>query len=278
MRTEIENYIQSLKGASVSTVRQYKERLSQLERFADGKPLTKELVESWIEHLLVKKGVCNSSACSYRATGKQLLEFVYPDVNFRKMRYEGLKSAPRRREIFKDWEIQDLLKATTGEWHLAIWIASETALRLGDIAMLKWDHIVTEEGGSGIRLEPHKTQKHGRLAECPISEKLAETLAKRHLESSSWESHVRDYVLPDMSVRYRFDGHRTLSVLFLRLAKKAGIPGKSFHLIRNQVITNWIAKGHTAEFISALTGQTITQVLKYSRLSLAAKRKILLQW
>lgn len=276
MRTEIENYIQSLKGASVSTVRQYRERLSQLEKFADGKPLTKELVESWIEHLLEKKGVCNSSACSYRATGKQLLEFVYPDVNFKKMRFAGIKSAPRRREIFRDWEIQDLLKATTGEWNLAIWIASETALRLGDIAMLQWSSVLIEE--QGIRLEPHKTQKHGRLAECPISDKLVETLAKRRLESASLESHVRDYVLPDMSVRYRFDGHRTLSVNFMRIAAKAGIHKKSFHLIRSKAITDWIVKGHTAEFISSLTGQTISQVQKYAKLSLAAKRKILMSW
>lgn len=278
MRSEIENYLGSLRGASTSTLRQYRERLGQLEKFLDNKPLTKENVELWIEHLLNERGVCNSSAASYRATAKQVLEHTYPDVSFRKMRFEGLKSAPRRREIFRDWEIQDLLKATSGEWHLAIWIASETALRLGDIAMLTWTQIVTEEGGSGIRLEPHKTQKHGRLAECPISEKLAETLAKRHLESSSWQEHLRPYVFPDLSTRYQIDGHSTLSVMFLRLAAKAGIKGKSFHLIRGYRITEWIIKGHTAEFIGSLTGQTCTQVLKYSKISLAAKRRILCQW
>lgn len=276
MRTEIENYLGSLRGASVSTLRQYRERLGQLEKFLDKKPLTKENVELWIENMLTVRGVCNNSAASHRATAKQLLEHTFPDLSFKKMRYEGLKSAPRRREIFKDWEIQDLLKATTGEWNLAIWIASETALRLGDIALLKWSSVLIEEGG--IRLEPHKTQKHGRLAECPISDKLVETLAKRRMASASVQEHLRDYVLPDMATRYLFDGHRTLSVLFMRLANKAGIKGKSFALLRNYKITDWLCKGHSAELISSLTGQTISQVLKYSRLSLAAKRKILLQW
>lgn len=276
MRTEIENYLGSLRGASTSTLRQYRERLGQLEKFLDNKPLTKENVELWIEHLLNDRGVCNSSAASYRATAKQVLEHTFPDMSFKKMRYEGLKSAPRRRPIFLNWEIEELIKSTDGEWRLAIQLASETALRLGDIAMLKWSSVLIEEGG--IRLEPHKTQKHGRLAECPISDKLVETLAKRRLESASLESHVRDYVLPDMSVRYRFDGHKTLSVNFMRIAAKAGIKNKSFHLIRGYRITEWIIKGHTAEFIGSLTGQTCTQVLKYSKISLAAKRRILCQW
>lgn len=274
------NWLQSVKPrVSKVTYSQYANHIQILAKYAQdqGKEIDAETTEKWLKHLHEDKKLRGKTLSIYRSIAVQYIEHVAPGSS-RPLSELLLRSAPRKRDLFTASELdrieevanQDSVPIADGvetEWATAIKIARATALRLGDVATLRWDSILIEE--KGIRLEPHKTKKHGKVSEVPLSDEMIEMLAKRRMAI------LGDYVLPSFAAEYIQNGHNKISKHFLALARKAGVPWKSFHLVRNFVITNWLKEGKSAELISQITGQTIDQVLKYARFTMADKRKAL---
>lgn len=273
-------WLQAVKPrVSKVTYSQYANHIQILAKYAQdhGKEINAETVEQWLKHLLEDKKLRGKTLSIYRSIAIGYLEHSSPGSS-RPLKQIILRSAPRKRELFTDAELdriekvanQDSVPIAEGvdsEWTTAIKIARATALRLGDVATLRWDSILIEE--RGIRLEPHKTKKHGKVSEVPISDELITMLAHRRMAITG------EYVMPLLGVEYIQNGHNALSKWFLALGKKTGVRYKSFHLIRSMVITNWLKEGKPVELISQLTGQTPAQVMAYCRFTLEDKRKAL---
>lgn len=248
-----------------STVEHYRARLTQFCQFVGDRRCTVETVDKWTQELM-GQNLGNSTVNLYRKTALAFVEF---QVGKSRPRNLILKSSTRERGVFSDAELDLIELKAEGFWKPAVKIARATALRLGDVAMLRWVQVDMDAGG--INLEPKKTERKGRKAEIPLSDPMVKWLAQLRMES------VSEYVIPEMATHYMTDRHKTLSVQFLRLAGKAGIRGKSFHLIRNYCITKWLAQGITPALISTVTAQSIAQVMKYQRLTIEDKKKIFFQ-
>lgn len=238
-----------------------------------GKEINIPVIEEWLEELRRKRKCCGKTLSIYRSVAVNYLEHVQPGSSA-PLKKIVLKSEPRRRDIFTEGELdriqevfdQDYQKPDC-EWSIAIQVCRATALRLGDVCTLRWDAVLIKE--MGLRLVCRKTRKLGKISEIPISSALTEKLAARRLEIHG------EYVFPHLAAEYLERGHNPLSKEFLKNAVNAGVRGKSFHVLRNTVITNWLRDGRSAELISQITGQTIVQVMRYARFTLEDKRKAL---
>lgn len=260
------------------TYSQYSNHIQILAKYAQekGKEINAETTEQWLKHLHEDKKLRGKTLSIYRSIAVQYIEHVAPGTS-RPLKQLLLRSAPRKRELFTPGELDRIQEVANkdiypadgieSDWATAVKIARATALRLGDVATLRWDSVLIEE--KGIRLEPHKTKRHGKVSEVPLPDEIVDLLAKRRLAVLS------EYVIPLFAAEYISNGHNTLSKNFLALAKRAGVLKKSFHQIRATKITEWLAKGVTAEVISQITGQSIYQVMKYAKLSMADKRRML---
>jgi integrase len=147
-------------------------------------------------------------------------------------------------------------------WQCAVQIASETGLRLGDIALLEWKSF--EKAG---RLVKH-TSKTTQRVDVPISDEVIALITKIPA------SHDR-YIFPHQAEVQRDVKRRSLmSVQFGRLCKSVGIEGKSFHCIRHTVATDKLKASNKEELarrlaeslslkeIAALLGHSNTKTTK----------------
>jgi integrase len=265
IRPAIETFLAALRPLNApSTIEHYKARLDQFAQFVGERRVNSIEIDRWTECLIHEKKLSPETVSAYRKTVIHFFEFKPA-----KVREFTIRAAPRERGIFLPGELDRIQAAATGYWSLAIKVARASALRLSDVAMLQWSSVMVAQ--RGLRIEPRKTKNHGRAAEIPIADSLIEELARVKLETTG------PFVLPAMAVKYQYDRHKTLSMEFIRLARSVGVMGKSFHTIRNAVITEWLERGISPAMISTVTGQSVTQVMAYQRTTIESKRKLFCQ-
>lgn len=264
---DIEEFLAGRKGIGPVTIEGYRGTLLSWLKFANGRHLSIEVFNDWINHLEnVKKIRANSIAKVYWIA-REYLEWRRPGSKAKIPDWTKV-SARRERPQFTEEDFQKLLANVKGEWRLAIWIAKETGLRMGDVATLEWSEIRLDK--KGIRLEPNKTKRHGKVCEIPLPNALCGYLATQRLE------HPKEkYLMPEMSIQYQWDRHKSLKRQFLRHCEKLGIKGKSFHLIRNYRITTWLKNGVSPAIVSTILGLSVNQVMSYSALTMDDTRKAL---
>lgn len=151
--------------------------------------------------------------------------------------------------VFTDIELDTLLKSADPFWKAAITLATETGLRLSDIAQLEWGSTV---GGRVIVW----TDKTNTRVDLPLTAAIESALA----QVSS--THIQ-YVFPEQREVILDPKRRSLlSIQFTRLCKKAGINGKTFHCLRHTYASRRHGEGLTVEDIGAELGHRGTDTTK----------------
>lgn len=143
---------------------------------------------------------------------------------------------------FTEAEIQLLRRELTDWWRLAVMIADETGLRLGDVASLEWDSL-SEPGQITVW-----TDKHDKRVSLGISEELtAELWAMRR-------THAR-FVFPEQAKLNADPKTRSkLSLYFTRELNRLGIFGRSFHCLRHTFATRHARLGASIDEIREKLG------------------------
>ena len=150
----------------------------------------------------------------------------------------------RTRRLRDDEEVRLLEAAKTygGEiQHLIPW-AIETAMRRGEIAAMRWEHL---DRKARVLLIPET--KNGTPRRAPLSSKALQVLddLPRQLDGAVWS------MRPD-----------SISQAFERVCKAAGIEGLTFHDLRHEATSRLFEKGLNPMEVAAITGHKTLQMLK----------------
>jgi len=153
---------------------------------------------------------------------------------------------PRGRERrLQDGEEEKLLTAASdygGEiQHLIPW-AIETAMRRGEIAAMRWEHL--DKKNRVLRIPE---AKNGEARTVPLSAK-----AMQVLESLPRQINGKVWSMRDMSISHAF----------VRVCKRADIEGLRFHDLRHEATSRLFEKGLNPMEVLAITGHKTLQMLK----------------
>lgn len=279
MNSHITEFLNEVKRTrSNSTCLQYSSRLAMFNLWLPNKPVwTRKLITDYLYNLQDMK-VAQSSIVQMQSTLSAFYSFLVSDGILEANPLKGSKkiaqkanSAPKL--VFTENEYVCLKDQAKGHWWgAAIQIAWHTGLRLADIALLKWEEVSMAD--HAIRLNPQKTERHGKSVEIPMSPRFFEWI--QHWFAPQPNTGPFKYVLPEMAAHYLADGNKSLSSQFGRMLKKCGIVGKSFHSFRHTYVTRMLAAGMSVAMLSTITGQSIQVISRhYNHISLDDKKKFL---
>ena len=129
-----------------------------------------------------------------------------------------------------------------GEIGPVITWAIETAMRRGEIAAMRWEHLDRQ---ARVLLIPET--KNGTPREVPLSTVALQVLDSlpRRLDGLVWN------IRPD-----------SISQAFERVCKAAGIEGLTFHDLRHEATSRLFEKGLNPMEVAAITGHKTLQMLK----------------
>ena len=148
----------------------------------------------------------------------------------------------RRLEDGEESRLIEAAKAYGGEiQHLIPW-AIETAMRRGEIAAMRWEHL---DKKARVLLIPET--KNGTSRRVPLSSKalaVVEVLPRR-IDGAVWN------MRPD-----------SISQAFERVCKAAGIEGLTFHDLRHEATSRLFEKDLNPMQVAAITGHKTLQMLK----------------
>jgi integrase len=136
----------------------------------------------------------------------------------------------------------DAAKTYGGEIHLIITWAIETAMRRGEIAAMRWEHLDRQ---ARVLLVPET--KTGTPRRVPLSSRALQSLEglPRRLDGKVWG------LRPD-----------SISQAFERVCKAANIEGLTFHDLRHEATSRLFEKGLNPMEVAAITGHKTLQMLK----------------
>nr|WP_297388446.1 site-specific integrase [Acidiferrobacter sp.] len=150
----------------------------------------------------------------------------------------------RDRRLVDDEPARLLTTAATygGEIGPLITWAIETAMRRGEIAAMRWEHIDRKDR---VLLIPET--KNGTPRQVPLSTVALQALDSlpRRLDGLVWN------MRPD-----------SISQAFERVCKAAGIEGLTFHDLRHEATSRLFEKGLNPMEVAAITGHKTLQMLK----------------
>ena len=150
----------------------------------------------------------------------------------------------RTRRLVADEEARLLEAAKTygGEIHRIITWAIETAMRRGEIAGMRWEHL---DRRARVLLIPET--KTGTPRRIPLSSRALQVLENlpRRLDGKVWG------MRPD-----------SISQAFERICTTAGIEGLTFHDLRHEATSRLFEKGLNPMEVAAITGHKTLQMLK----------------
>lgn len=158
-----------------------------------------------------------------------------------KVRVEGLtfeQKEPKKRELFTE---QDMIRLDMVEdpfWSVAIGLAYNYGLRLGDIAKLEWASVRDNELIVW-------TDKHDRRIVLPLIQAIP-------------GERIGRYVFPVQAATRQ----SALSQQFTRLCAKHGVKGKCFHGLRHTFAVNRRELGDTVDEIRLKMGHVSTETTK----------------
>ena len=158
----------------------------------------------------------------------------------------------RDRRLIDDEQIRLLnaAQAYGGEIGAIITWAIETAMRRGEIAAMRWEHLDRKDR---VLLIPET--KNGTPRQVPLSTVALEILSQR--------DPLRGDGLPK-----RMDGRiwgmrpDSISQAFERVCQAAGIEGLTFHDLRHEATSRLFEKGLNPMEVAAITGHKTLQMLK----------------
>ncbi|MHB1529973.1 MAG: tyrosine-type recombinase/integrase [Acidiferrobacteraceae bacterium] len=150
----------------------------------------------------------------------------------------------RTRRLQEDEEGRLLATAEAygGEIHRVIPWAIETAMRRGEIAAMRWEHL---DRKARVLLIPET--KTGTPRRVPLSTRALQVLEglPRRLDGKVWG------MRPD-----------SISQAFERVCSAAGIEGLTFHDLRHEATSRLFEKGLNPMQVAAITGHKTLQMLK----------------
>ncbi|WP_298135566.1 site-specific integrase [Acidiferrobacter sp.] len=150
----------------------------------------------------------------------------------------------RDRRLVDDEETRLLAAAATygGEIGPIITWAIETAMRRGEIAAMRWEHL--DRKARVLLIPETKTGTPRRVPLSTAALGILDTLPRR-LDGKVWG------IRPD-----------SISQAFERVCKAAGIEGLTFHDLRHEATSRLFEKGLNPMQVAAITGHKTLQMLK----------------
>jgi len=271
----IAQYLDSNRGVlEPSTLEAYPLRLRAFADYMGDVPVTPTRCKNWLSKMLTD-GASRRTASTYYASVNtmyvalldmglvesnpvpKLRRFVVPTVEKRAMTWEDMTAilAQCKADGRRDW-----FYATLCGWH--------TGLRLGDVATLKTKEVDFDK--SIITRLLGKTKRFGKVVSIPIPKELIAAIRN----CPPYPDGGKEYVCPGMAQKYLYDRHKTLSVEFIRLARKAGC-SCSFHTSRHARVSTLLNKNVSPAIVRSLTGHSLKQLESYSHISTDAQREAL---
>jgi excisionase family DNA binding protein len=192
-----------------------------------------------------KAGNSKSTINRYLAVMKKMYslainEGLLSDNPVKKVKFYSEADNVKERILIEDEE-ERLMAAAPDHLRVALTVALNTGMRLGEIMNLKWEHV--DLTAKRVRVEKTKS---GKVRFININGRLHEMLAK--LRTTANDS---SYVLPNEGTGKPYVClHRS----FTTACKKAGIRGLRFHDLRHTFATRLIQGGVDIETVRSLLG------------------------
>ena len=192
------------------------------------------------------------------------------------------KVAKKEKEIYTDEEIKeikDYIKKTNKPYHIAIFIAIETGMRISEITGLKWEDV--DFNSKEIRVERNAT-KNGSLVfisdpkttagkrAIPMSNDLYDFLKKNYSPSIEKQTYV-------LTNTYEIHNLRPIQRSNENLCKKLGIKSHGMHAYRHTFATKLLEKSTDFKSVQQIMGHSnisITQNI-YNHSTSERKRNII---
>jgi integrase len=252
-------------GIKPTTFDQYRYLLGTHVRPLIGNVLVESLTDEEMASVLLQVEGSHSTRRSTYYAIKKVLEF---GVTQRKVGSNALRtlSPPRkveegfkRRALKQDESIRLLMAAKGHRWVVAVWLGLGAGMRRGEMLGLTWDDVDFESGllsvsgnvtrsSAGLRRGSPKTRRGYRTM--PMSPEVADALrvhrrrqaAERLAAGSAWvdSGHVLTNEVGGIGEP------RTLSRVWAKWARQAGVEDTGTHMGRHFAATNLLASGHAS--------------------------------
>lgn len=186
------------------------------------------LIQRFCTDIVQKDGAKASTVNQYCSVLRLILDMAVQErvVNSNPMQgVKRLKVDETRKRILTNEEIKRILDESVlpmGRERMAILIGMFTGLRLMDVMALKWSNIDFQNATLTTI-----AQKTGRVVALPLSSYLVGEL-KKYKESAG---DAKEHLFYDGEVNHKIAGE--CSNHFIRVFKKMGLSGVSFHLLRH---------------------------------------------
>ncbi len=187
--------------------------------------------------------------------------------------WKGLKLPGRSTPYanLSDGEFEAVMVAarkTGGDVSFLFELGTETAMRLSDCCLLRWESIDMER--RLITFIPKKLARHGKSVQLPMSQKVYNIIAERADGTQS------GYVCRELAMAY---SSRQVGKMARDVFDRAGIPprsGKSFHSLRVHAITRMLDAGIPLATVQAIAGHASPEMTQhYYRLDIDRARAAL---
>jgi integrase len=157
------------------------------------------------------------------------------------------------------------------EWYVAICLAGEAGLRIGEIKALRWREDVDLAAGT---LTVQQQVRHGKIGTPKGRTRRTIPLNSTVLSALKGMSEIRlGYVLRDLDGNMKKDNAPRSAMD--RILKKAGLPPKGWHLLRHTFGTHAAMLGVNPWSLMTWMGhKTITETLRYVHVANAHRRSI----
>jgi integrase len=279
IETRLAEYLQEvgLTGTQ-STVARYSTILTGFQRYAADQNLfmvedmTQQLCRGWFIHLLGTKRIKESTLGLHRVVLSQFIQFLKeagyfkaesPLTNIRRVPVNKAVKQPFTREEFD--KLLSLAPSMKQQyWTYALMMSYHTGLRLSDVAMLSRDAINWEE--ETITLIPKKTLRKQTEVCIPIETKEFYPFLRAFVDAPipPFYEFAKQYISPEMACEMlKYNGTRNvLSSQMKRLCRKAGLPDRTFHKLRDTFASRLMNSGNDAIVVASMTGHTDLNTLK----------------
>ncbi|MGH8226239.1 MAG: integrase [Gammaproteobacteria bacterium] len=171
------------------------------------------------------------------------------------------RSRERRLRKDKDSSVDEealLLKAAEaegGDIHDVIVLALETAMRRGELARIRWEHV--DFDAPAIEMPPGAKNKPERRV--PLSIRAKRLLSSRHAAQEAAQGKQ-----PQGSIWTQLRAADSISQAFARVRETASLSDLRFHDLRHEATSRLVEKGFQPVELAKITGhQTTAMIMRY---------------